>query len=150
MVITSHRHWFGWKWKRRWPVLQQRTNILQLIYILHEKCQRSFFLVRIFPHLDWIRRFFLKSPYSVQMQENADQKTLNKDTFTVVTIKVSCCKERMSGRRDLRIRKTSMRGPKIFTAAKGDSLDFFKFSPNIFHPTLVDTRIFMTTPLYCL
>ena len=30
------------------------------------------FLVRIFPHLDWIRKF--KSPYSVQIRENTDQK----------------------------------------------------------------------------
>ena len=34
---------------------------------------RSFFLVRIFPHSDWIRRF---SPYSVRMRENTDQKKL--------------------------------------------------------------------------
>ena len=30
-------------------------------------------LVRIFPHLDWIRRDFRISPYSVQIKENADQ-----------------------------------------------------------------------------
>ena len=29
------------------------------------------FLVRVFPHLDWILRF---SPYSVRMRENTDQK----------------------------------------------------------------------------
>ena len=61
------------------------------------------------------------------MRENADQKTLNKDTFHVVTINVPCCKERMSGRRGLRISKTSLGVPKIFTAAKGDSLNFLNF-----------------------
>ena len=36
-------------------------------------------LVRIFPHLDWIRRdteYLSVSPYSVQMRENTDQKKL--------------------------------------------------------------------------
>ena len=38
---------------------------------LREKCQNTeFFLVRIFPHSDWIRR----DTYSVQMQKNTDQK----------------------------------------------------------------------------
>ena len=40
---------------------------------LHEKCPNTkFFLVRISPHLDWIRR----DTYSVWMQENTDQKKL--------------------------------------------------------------------------
>ena len=39
------------------------------------------FLVRIFPHSDWIRR-----PYSVRKRENTDQKkTLYLDTFHAVT-----------------------------------------------------------------
>ena len=43
---------------------------------LREKCPNTeFFLVRIFPHLDWIRRRSI-SPYSVRMRENADQKKL--------------------------------------------------------------------------
>ena len=32
------------------------------------------FLVRIFPYSDWIKRFTRKSPYSVQIRENKDQK----------------------------------------------------------------------------
>ena len=32
------------------------------------------FQVRILPHLDWIREFLERIPYSVQMQENMDQK----------------------------------------------------------------------------
>ena len=39
------------------------------------------FLVRNFPHSDWILRI---SPYSVRMRENTDQKTLNTDTFHAV------------------------------------------------------------------
>ena len=43
---------------------------------LREKCSNTeFFLVRIFPHSDWIRRDI--SPYSVQMRENTDQKKLH-------------------------------------------------------------------------
>ena len=39
---------------------------------LHKKCSNTeFFLVRIFPHSHWIR---IDTPYSVRMQENADQK----------------------------------------------------------------------------
>ena len=40
---------------------------------LREKCPNTeFFLVRIFPYSDWIR----KSPYSVRIRENMDQKKL--------------------------------------------------------------------------
>ena len=39
-----------------------------------EKCLNTeIFLVRIFLHLDWIRRF---TPYSVRIRENTDQKKL--------------------------------------------------------------------------
>ena len=38
------------------------------------------FLVRISPHLDWIRYLLCQSLYSVWMRENADQKTLNINT----------------------------------------------------------------------
>ena len=42
-----------------------------------EKCSdMEFFLVRILPHLDWIRRDSI-SPYSVRMRENKDQKKLH-------------------------------------------------------------------------
>ena len=45
-----------------------------LWHSLHEKCPNTeLFLVRIFPHSDWILRI---SPYSVQMLENTDQKKL--------------------------------------------------------------------------
>ena len=41
---------------------------------LREKCPNTeFFLVRIFPHADWIRR---DTSYSVRMRENTDQKKL--------------------------------------------------------------------------
>ena len=53
------------------------------------------FLVRIFQHLDWVRRFTLY-PYSVQVRENMDQKnsehTLGSDTeikTTEVRINIS-------------------------------------------------------------
>ena len=47
-------------------ILQEHT--------LREKCpDTDFFLVHIFPHLDWIRSISL---YSVQMRENTDQKKL--------------------------------------------------------------------------
>ena len=36
----------------------------------------EFFLVRISPHLDWIRRFTSTSPYSVRLRENTNQKKL--------------------------------------------------------------------------
>ena len=39
---------------------------------IREKCPNTeFFLVRIFPHSDWIRRF---TPYSVRMRENTTRK----------------------------------------------------------------------------
>ena len=37
----------------------------------------DFFLVRIFLYSDWIRRFLCKSPYSIRIKENKDQKKLN-------------------------------------------------------------------------
>ena len=53
------------------------------------------FLVRIFQHLDWVRRF-TSYPYSVQVRENIDQKnfeyTLGSDTeikTTEVRINIS-------------------------------------------------------------
>ena len=49
-------------------------------HTLCEMCSNTeFFLVRIFPHSDWIRRdskIRSVSPYSVWMQENTDQKKL--------------------------------------------------------------------------
>ena len=50
--------------------------VLHLSYnfSLHENCPfTEFFLVRIFPHSDWILR---TSPYSVRKRENTDQKKL--------------------------------------------------------------------------
>ena len=42
------------------------------------------FMVRIFPHSDWIRRDVLRiSTYSVRMRENTDQ-TRNTNTFHAV------------------------------------------------------------------
>ena len=47
---------------------------------LREKCPNTeLFLVRIFPHSDWIERDI--SPYSVRMRENTDQKKLRIWTF---------------------------------------------------------------------
>ena len=44
---------------------------------LREKCPKpEFFLVRIFPHSDWIRRD-TSHPYSDRMRENTDQKKLS-------------------------------------------------------------------------
>ena len=44
---------------------------------LYEKSPNTeFFLVCIFPNLEWIRRFKSKYPYSVQIRENTDQKKL--------------------------------------------------------------------------
>ena len=44
------------------------------IKTMREKCPNTeLFLVRIFPHLDGIRRDRI-SPYSVQMRENTDQE----------------------------------------------------------------------------
>ena len=49
-----------------WPT---RSSILTL----REKCPNTeFFLVLIFPHSDWIRRY----PYSVRMREDTDEKKL--------------------------------------------------------------------------
>ena len=52
----------------RWLI----SRIEQILTLpLREKCPNTeFFLVRIFPHSDWIRI----SPYSVQMRENTEQK----------------------------------------------------------------------------
>ena len=42
---------------------------------LREKCLNTeCFLVRIFPHLDWIRKIRSICPYSVRMRENTDQR----------------------------------------------------------------------------
>ena len=51
---------------------------------LREKCPGTgFYLVRIFLYSDWIRKFFNKSPFSVQIGENRDQKkTRYLDIFT--------------------------------------------------------------------
>ena len=37
----------------------------------------EFFLVRIFPHSEWIRRVLRISPYSVWMRENTDQRKVS-------------------------------------------------------------------------
>ena len=39
------------------------------------------FLVYYFPHLDWIRSFTNKYPYSVQMRDNTDGETPHRDTL---------------------------------------------------------------------
>ena len=45
-------------------------------------CIRSFFLMRIFLYLDWIPKFIWWILYSVQVQENTDQKKKqNTQTF---------------------------------------------------------------------
>ena len=47
------------------------------IYALYKKWPNTeFFLVRIFPHSDWIQRDTSISLYSARMQENTDQKNL--------------------------------------------------------------------------
>ena len=53
--------------------------------LLREKCPNTeLFLVRIFPHLGWIRtRNYSVSPYSAQMWGNTDQKWLR--IWTVFT-----------------------------------------------------------------
>ena len=65
----------------RWPIF---TRILVAIVFRVTAWKVSVFgvfLVRIFPHLDWILEIVRISPYSVEMRENTDQKTLNTDTF---------------------------------------------------------------------
>ena len=65
--------------------------LLTLFWLaLCEKClNTAFFLVRIFLHSDWIRKFtgLSKSPYLVRIQENTDQKKLR-----VWTLSTQCCR----------------------------------------------------------
>ena len=60
------------------PILFDRDcSVLHFSTPLREKCSNTeFFLVWIFPNLDWIREIRSISPYSVQMQENTDQQKL--------------------------------------------------------------------------
>ena len=52
---------------------------------------RSFFLVRVFPHLDWIRRDSISS-YSVRMRKNTDQKKVRIWTLFTRWLTVFLCR----------------------------------------------------------
>ena len=49
------------------------------------------FLARIFPYLDWIRIFTSKSLYSVQTQENTDQKNSVFEHFPLIKLLLLSC-----------------------------------------------------------
>ena len=52
-------------------------TMVSFFLTLREKCPNTeFFLVRIFPHSDWIRRDTPYLSYAARMRENTDQKKL--------------------------------------------------------------------------
>ena len=53
-----------------------RLTILWIITLCENCPNTEFFLIRIFPYLDWIRKVLRISPYLVRMRENTDQKKL--------------------------------------------------------------------------
>ena len=76
--------WFIKNWMKFsfWKIRAYRNDIFSLINAvqktktLNEKYPNTeFFLLRIFPHSDWIRRDTISS-YSVRIRENTDQKKL--------------------------------------------------------------------------
>ena len=67
-LLVYNFYWF------RWALTIFYTNAR--IKAQREKCPKiDFFLVRIFLYSYWIRKF-TKSPYSVRIQDNKDQKKL--------------------------------------------------------------------------
>ena len=60
-------------------------HVTLVSYITWEVSLFGVFLVRLFPHLDWIRKCTPYFSYSVQMRKNPDQKAPNTDTFHEVT-----------------------------------------------------------------
>ena len=83
MFDIFHTSRFNKTWDKR-PIIPQIVLILTIS--LREKCSDTvFFLVRIFPHSDWVRSY---TPYLSVFSPNArkygPQKTLYLDTFHAV------------------------------------------------------------------
>ena len=78
MKFETSEPWLYTKWRYILNVKWRRHHLL--IWLMSWKCVKSVriwsFLVRIFPHSNWIRTYTTKciSPYSVRMRENTNQK----------------------------------------------------------------------------